>query len=169
MGDYELLCLDGWEYVPENYTLSCGNGHGGLLRTVYSKKRLDIANHGGVFRFYDWLPVHSVINTESAPIAFKNEELSKDGKAVYDVEIYDYITDTAGNHLTADDIIFSYNECLANGKGNQGDLDFANGGAADELPLGGTITHEDIAIAQEAEKARLAAKKAKGSKKKGGK
>lgn len=57
----------------------------------------------------------------------------------------------------------------ANGKGNQGDLDFANGGAADDLPLDGTITHEDIAIAQEAEKARLAAKKAKGSKKKGGK
>ena len=28
----------------------------------------------------------------------KNEELSKDGKSVYDVEIYDYITDTAGNH-----------------------------------------------------------------------
>ena len=53
----------------------------------------------------------------------------------------------------------------ANGKGNQGDLDFANGGAADDLPLDGTITHEDIAIAQEAEKARLAAKKAKGSKK----
>lgn len=57
----------------------------------------------------------------------------------------------------------------ANGKGNQGDLDFANGGAADDLPLDGTITHEDIAIAQEAENARLAAKKAKGSKKKGGK
>ena len=55
----------------------------------------------------------------------------------------------------------------ANGNGKQGDLDFANGGAADDLPLGGTITHEDIAIAQEAEKARLAAKKAnaKGSKK----
>jgi len=49
----------------------------------------------------------------------KNEELSKDGKAVYDVEIYDYITDTAGNHLTADDVIFSYNEALNNGKGNQ--------------------------------------------------
>ena len=57
----------------------------------------------------------------------------------------------------------------ANGNGNQGDLDFANGGAADDLPLDGTITHEDIAIAQEAEKARLAAKNAKGSKKKGGK
>lgn len=57
----------------------------------------------------------------------------------------------------------------ANGKGNQGDLDFANGGAAGELPLGGSVTHEDIAIAQDAEKARLAAKKAKGSKKKGGK
>ena len=53
----------------------------------------------------------------------------------------------------------------ANGKGNQGDLDFANGGAADDLQLGGTITHEDIAIAQDAEKARLEEKKAKGSKK----
>lgn len=49
----------------------------------------------------------------------KNEELSVDGKAVYDLEIYDYITDTAGNHLTADDVIFSFNECLENGKGNQ--------------------------------------------------
>ncbi|MGN1044581.1 MAG: cysteate synthase [Candidatus Methanomethylophilaceae archaeon] len=78
MGDYELLCLDGWEYVQEKYTLSCENNHGGLLRTVYSKKRLDIANHNGVFRFYDWLPVHSVIETESAPIAFRNEELSKE-------------------------------------------------------------------------------------------
>lgn len=27
---------------------------------------------------------------------------------VYDVEIYDYITDSAGNHMTADDVIFSY-------------------------------------------------------------
>ena len=49
----------------------------------------------------------------------RNEDLSKDGKAVYDLEIYDYITDTAGNHLTADDVIFSFNECLENGKGNQ--------------------------------------------------
>lgn len=55
----------------------------------------------------------------------------------------------------------------ANGVGNQGDLDFSNGDAADELPLGGAVTHEDIAIAQEAEKARLATKKAKGSKKEG--
>lgn len=27
---------------------------------------------------------------------------------VYDIEIYDYITDSAGNHLTADDVIYSY-------------------------------------------------------------
>lgn len=49
----------------------------------------------------------------------KNEEQSTDGNAVWDVEIYDYITDTDGNHITADDVVFSFNECLENGAGNQ--------------------------------------------------
>lgn len=49
----------------------------------------------------------------------KNEEESTPDAVVWDVEIYDYITDTNGNNITADDVVFSFNECLENGKGNQ--------------------------------------------------
>ena len=56
MGEYELICLEGGERVDERYTLSCGNAHKGLLRTVYRAKRLNVRDSGGVFRFYDWLP-----------------------------------------------------------------------------------------------------------------
>ncbi len=38
---------------------------------------------------------------------------------MWDVELYDYITDTDGNNITADDVVFSFNECLENGSGNQ--------------------------------------------------
>ena len=78
MGDYELVCLEGGEVVDERYTLSCGNGHRGLLRTRYKAKRLDVRGCPGVFKFYDWLPVHSVLETESSPIAFQSERLSKE-------------------------------------------------------------------------------------------
>ncbi|MDO5853639.1 MAG: cysteate synthase [Thermoplasmata archaeon] len=79
MGDYELICLDDGSVVEERYTLSCGTpGHSGLLRTRYASKTLDVKPHGGVFKFHDWLPVRSVIPTESAPVAFRSEGLSKE-------------------------------------------------------------------------------------------
>lgn len=49
----------------------------------------------------------------------KDEEKSNSTNAVWNVEIYDYITDSDGNKITADDVVFSFNECLENGKGNQ--------------------------------------------------
>lgn len=49
----------------------------------------------------------------------KNEEESTPTNVVWDVEIYDYITDTDGNNITADDVVFSFRECLENGTGNQ--------------------------------------------------
>ena len=49
----------------------------------------------------------------------KNEEKSTPTHVVYDVELYDYITDFNGNNITADDVVFSFNECLTNGTGNQ--------------------------------------------------
>lgn len=64
--------------VEERYTLSCPNGHKGLLRAQYESKRLEVKDMGGVFKFYDWLPVHSVIDTVSAPVAFRNVELSRE-------------------------------------------------------------------------------------------
>ena len=49
----------------------------------------------------------------------KNEAESTPTNVVWDIELYDYIKDTAGNNITADDVVFSFNECLENGKGNQ--------------------------------------------------
>lgn len=78
MGRYELVCQGGGEHVDESYTLSCPNGHKGLLRAVYEKRRLDVRDFNGLFRFYDWLPVDTVFETESAPVAFRSEALSKE-------------------------------------------------------------------------------------------
>ena len=78
MGEYELICLEGGERVDERYTLFCGNAHKGLLRTVYRAKRLNVRDSGGVFRFYDWLPVRSTLETESEPVVFRSERLSKE-------------------------------------------------------------------------------------------
>ncbi len=33
----------------------------------------------------------------------------------YDVELFDYVYDTEGNHITADDVVFSIEECIAQG------------------------------------------------------
>jgi ABC-type transport system substrate-binding protein len=48
--------------------------------------------------------------------------IAKDWKCIddgyiYDIDIYDYVYDTAGNHITADDVVFSYNTFKDNGKG----------------------------------------------------
>lgn len=34
----------------------------------------------------------------------------------YEVEIYDYVHDTEGNHITADDVVFSFQTCIDGGK-----------------------------------------------------
>ncbi len=78
MGDYELVCFEGGEVVDEKYTLSCGSGHKGLLRTRYRAKQLNVRDCKGMFKFYDWLPVRSTIDTESEPIAFRSERLSQE-------------------------------------------------------------------------------------------
>lgn len=71
----------------------------------------------------------------------KNTEKSDSAHAVWDVEIYDYITDFAGNHITADDVVFSFNECLENGKGNQ---HTALTGALDSIEKTGDYTVEIV-------------------------
>lgn len=78
MGAYELVCMEGGEVVEERYSLSCENKHKGLLRTRYKAKQLNVRDCPGVFKFYDWLPVRSTLETESAPIAFQSEKLSKE-------------------------------------------------------------------------------------------
>lgn len=70
--------MEGGEVVEERYSLSCENKHKGLLRTRYKAKQLNVRDCPGVFKFYDWLPVRSTLETESAPIAFQSEKLSKE-------------------------------------------------------------------------------------------
>ncbi|MBQ8082204.1 MAG: ABC transporter substrate-binding protein [Clostridia bacterium] len=41
------------------------------------------------------------------------------GDGVYEIELFDYIYDSAGNHLTAADVIFSIDLWIADGKGSQ--------------------------------------------------
>lgn len=78
MGAYELVCMEGGEVVEERYSLSCESKHKGLLRTRYKARQLNVRDCPGVFKFYDWLPVRSTLETESAPIAFQSEKLSKE-------------------------------------------------------------------------------------------
>ena len=78
MGDYILRCPDG-EIVEESiHTLACRFGHKGLLRTEYRAKCLMPREFAGIYKFYDWLPVRSVLNTRSAPIAFQSEGLFRE-------------------------------------------------------------------------------------------
>ncbi len=49
----------------------------------------------------------------------KLTEKSTATHVVYQINLFDYIYDTAGNRITADDVVFSFNECLKNGTGNQ--------------------------------------------------
>jgi cysteate synthase len=78
MGEYHLKCIEGGETIEDEYSLTCPNGHKGLLRTEYLKKRLELTDAGGIFKFYNWLPTHSIIRTSSAPVVFRNDELSKE-------------------------------------------------------------------------------------------
>jgi cysteate synthase len=78
MGNYVLRCLEGHELVDESYTLTCSSNHKGLLRTEYSERQLGPKSYGGIFKFFDWLPVHSVIKTRSGPVVFRNEKMSKE-------------------------------------------------------------------------------------------
>ena len=76
----------------------------------------------------------------------KNEEKSTPTHVVYEVELYDYITDFNGNNITADDVVFSFNECLTNGTGNQ---HTALTGNLDSIEKTGDYT-VDIAVNSEA-------------------
>lgn len=78
MGNYKLVCISGGETVVDECSLSCKLGHNSLLRSVYDKKYISIKPYGGVFKFYDWLPVHSVIKTEAAPVVFRSDKISNE-------------------------------------------------------------------------------------------
>ena len=78
MGDYILRCPEGEIVEGDIHTLACPFGHSGLLRAEYSAKRLMPREFSGIYKFYDWLPVHSVLDTRSGPIAFQSEGLCRE-------------------------------------------------------------------------------------------
>lgn len=78
MGNYTLRCLENGHAVEDRYALSCGEGHKSLLRPEYEKKTLELKNIDSIFKFYDWLPVNSVLESRSSPVAFQNKELAKE-------------------------------------------------------------------------------------------
>lgn len=70
---------------------------------------------GDVIRqaLYEKLLFKDIINQE-----YQNwlaESIEQQSETVYTVKIYDYITDTAGNNMTADDIVFSFEKAVAAG------------------------------------------------------
>jgi cysteate synthase len=75
---YILRCIQGGEEVPEQYTTNCPFGHHSLLRTEYRAKQLILKNLPGIFRFCDWLPIHSTIPIDAGPICFHSEAIGRE-------------------------------------------------------------------------------------------
>ena len=78
MGKYELVCQEDGEVFEDGYGLFCPSGHKGLMRTRYEVREFSPRSCKGIFKFYDWLPVRSVYETDSCPVVFRSEKLSKE-------------------------------------------------------------------------------------------
>lgn len=63
---------------------------------------------------YEYLLETDSMGTEAVPMIAKKVE--KVGDKTYNVTIFDYVTDSAGNKITAADVAFSYNAGMASGK-----------------------------------------------------
>jgi len=70
--------LTGKIYEDTNWILEApGEAEPSLLKTIYSKKQLEIREELGFYRFADWLPVHRFLEGSSAPVTYKSEGLSR--------------------------------------------------------------------------------------------
>ncbi|NVO18461.1 MAG: cysteate synthase [Bacteroidetes bacterium] len=48
-----------------------------LIRAVYEKQRLDVGDDScGIYRFQDWLPIHTALMGSSAPVTYKSAGLA---------------------------------------------------------------------------------------------
>ncbi|WP_457554590.1 cysteate synthase [Candidatus Pyrohabitans sp.] len=75
MGKFRLLCVEGGEVLEGGFVLSCGT-HRGLLRSIYSRRRLIPGAHPGVWRFIDWLPVEKPSSYACKPVTYRSEALA---------------------------------------------------------------------------------------------
>lgn len=48
-------------------------------------------------------------------VPFIGKKLTNPSEGVYEVEIFDYVTDSNGNHITADDVLYSFEKARESG------------------------------------------------------
>ncbi|MFA5237180.1 MAG: cysteate synthase [Methanoregula sp.] len=75
---YRLRCVGGGEFIPDVSALSCPNGHDALLRTEYSRRRLHLSPHSGIFRYLCWLPVSRPLLPSGGPVTFAATGLARE-------------------------------------------------------------------------------------------
>jgi ABC-type transport system substrate-binding protein len=71
----------------------------------------EVAHYYMIPEIYESL--YDLQNGEYVPVLVKNHVETDDTH--WEVEIYDYIYDTEGNHITADDVVFSYKSLVSSG------------------------------------------------------
>ena len=77
MGDYEVRCVSDGSLQP-SFALNCPNDNS-LLRAYYAAKHLVPRDLPGIWRFFDWLPVHGIIEGASeGSITYKSQGLAQE-------------------------------------------------------------------------------------------
>jgi len=77
MGDYEVRCVSDGSLQP-SFALNCPNDSS-LLRAYYAAKRLEPRDLPGMWRFFDWLPVHGIIKDAGAgSVTYKSQGLARE-------------------------------------------------------------------------------------------
>ncbi len=77
MGDYVLRCLECNKQLEEDYTLNCPD-HNSFIRAEYSAKQLELKDYPGIWKFMEWLPIHSYFELDSRSVSFRSKTLSKE-------------------------------------------------------------------------------------------
>jgi cysteate synthase len=76
MKHFKLLCLQcGREHTE--LTMRCENGCSSLLRACYAETRFRPNDHGGLFRFAQWLPCQSPVETVVGPAVYQCEAFGR--------------------------------------------------------------------------------------------
>ncbi len=77
---YKIKCLKcGREIEDDGKVLDCPQcSEPGLIRTHYDAKVLKPGPwEEGIYRFYDWMPVHRRLNASGSPITFQSENINR--------------------------------------------------------------------------------------------
>lgn len=76
MEKYVLRCLEcGKEY--EEFRIKCDKGCNSLLRAEYKKREFSPTQERNIFKFMDWLPCKTKVDSTIGPIVYKSERFGK--------------------------------------------------------------------------------------------